>query len=259
MVEINKRVDNVETAVIKNQEKMTCIETETQEIKNSWIKESGVLKKNLSDNNAELERITSKIQSEHSSLQQGIHDLDVQISNLDEEYNLIRAIIDSKKSAFDVTDKGVPNAECETTPIEEDSSSKESTTTASDVIKCRVCEYRFINRKDLTNHMKTSHIKSSKCRQCDKAFFTSSELESHLQEHGSLKKFNCENCGKFFHLKWRFEKHIKMHESGRKIRKCHFYNNDKHCPFSQIGCKFLHEESAKCRYNSQCKVDKCQV
>ena len=189
LVEINKRVDNVETAVIKNQEKMTCIETETQEIKNSWIKESGVLKKNLSDNNAELERITSKIQSEHSSLQQGIHDLDVQISNLDEEYNLIKAVIDSKKSTFGEPDKGIQNDECENTPMEEDFSTKDLTTAASDVIKCRVCENRFINRNDLTNHMKMSHIKSIKCRQCDKVFLTSSELENHLQEHDAMKKF----------------------------------------------------------------------
>ena len=35
---------------------------------------------------------------------------------------------------------------------------------------------------------------------------------------------------------------------------CHFYNNDKICPYEEIGCKFKHEVSNKCRYDKNCHI-----
>ena len=79
-------------------------------------------------------------------------------------------------------------------------------------------------------------------------------------EHGTKKQHMCKDCGKAFYFKWRLSMHMKMHTSESKdnIRKCHFFNNQKQCPFELIGCKFRHEESVKCIFKDQCKFDKCQ-
>ena len=128
----------------------------------------------------------------------------------------------------------------------------------SNNLKCYLCEDTFVSRIDLSHHMKTSHPRKFKCRQCDKSFSTGSQLESHLEEHGALKKYKCEVCAKTFHFEWRLEKHLKMHNSEIVVRKCHFFNNVKECPFAVIGCKCLHEEAVICKYKEQCKYDKCQ-
>ena len=54
------------------------------------------------------------------------------------------------------------------------------------------------------------------------------------------KTFRCNVCGKMFLLQWRLKKHIDNHE--KKTRKCKFFINKEACPFSDIGCKFGHED-----------------
>ena len=33
---------------------------------------------------------------------------------------------------------------------------------------------------------------------------------------------------------------------------CHYFNNDKMCPFEELGCKFLHTDSKKCKFGLTC-------
>ena len=54
------------------------------------------------------------------------------------------------------------------------------------------------------------------------------------------KKYACYVCKSEFVFKWRMQKHIKDHNAA-VIKTCQFFNNKKTCPFSNIGCKFLHE------------------
>ena len=35
-------------------------------------------------------------------------------------------------------------------------------------------------------------------------------------------------------------------------KKIHFFNNGKNCPDEDIGCKFKHKESKKCRFDENC-------
>ena len=49
----------------------------------------------------------------------------------------------------------------------------------------------------------------------------------------------------------------KMHGQD-KIRKCHYYNNKKVCPFQNFGCKFLHEKAGVCRFKENCGKEMCQ-
>ena len=39
---------------------------------------------------------------------------------------------------------------------------------------------------------------------------------------------------------------------------CHYFNNDKRCPFSEIGCKFKHEISHECFHGKECAFSLCQ-
>ena len=50
-------------------------------------------------------------------------------------------------------------------------------------------------------------------------------------------------------------KHITATHENLRIY-CHYFNNDKICPFSDQ-CIFLHEESTKCKYGNFCERDKC--
>ena len=57
-----------------------------------------------------------------------------------------------------------------------------------------------------------------------------SDLERHLPEHDVEKLHKCDKCGKSFHMKRRLKRHIQLHQEDKKIRTCHFYNNNKEHP-----------------------------
>jgi hypothetical protein len=42
------------------------------------------------------------------------------------------------------------------------------------------------------------------------------------------------------------------------VNNCHYFNNDKKCPFEELGCKFLHSVSQICKFGptSEMKKDK---
>ena len=79
------------------------------------------------------------------------------------------------------------------------------------------------------------------------------KLEKHLRTHAETTKFKCNDCGKEFLMEWRLKKHKEMHTK-QNVKKCHYYNNSKICPFDDIGCKFVHEVSKKCFFPKSCKT-----
>ena len=40
----------------------------------------------------------------------------------------------------------------------------------------------------------------------------------------------------------------------QSAKKCHYYNNEKMCPFKEIGCQFLGEASEMCFLQSRCRM-----
>ena len=62
-------------------------------------------------------------------------------------------------------------------------------------------------------------------------------MEEHLEHHGNERPFKCSICDKGFYLKWRMEKHTSDHRVDIKF--CHYYNNDKPCPYDKVGYKFI--------------------
>ena len=59
-----------------------------------------------------------------------------------------------------------------------------------------------------------------------------------------------------FVLNWRLKKHEELHEINY-TRKCHYFNNQKVCPFEEFGCMFLHEDSGICKYGEKCNNKLC--
>ena len=87
-----------------------------------------------------------------------------------------------------------------------------------------------------------NHVKRNiKCHVCGKEFSRNFELEKHIEEHQPEKEHRCDICGKLFYLEWRLNKHTDVHSQNTKV--CHFFNNQKPCPYDDIGCKFRHEQT----------------
>ena len=90
---------------------------------------------------------------------------------------------------------------------------------------------------------------------CSKEFLRNCDLEHHLEEHNKMKQFQCNECGKEFFLEWRLNKHTQSHHEATKF--CHYFNNEKSCPYEIIGCMFQHANSGRCR-RSVCNNSLCQ-
>ena len=61
---------------------------------------------------------------------------------------------------------------------------------------------------------------------------------------------------KHFYVNWRLKKHIASHNESNKF--CHYFNNDKVCPFEEVGCKYKHAISDNCKYDKNCRFKLCQ-
>ena len=131
---------------------------------------------------------------------------------------------------------------------------------SNDLHRCKTCDEVFSNVVDLKKHQHSIHgAQFTKCIYCTKTFSKNNELEVHLAlEHKEIEKFKCESCNKTFVLKWRLKKHQSMHiENKPSMRFCHYHNNDKICPFADIGCMFRHEIAPPCKYQ-KCFKRLCQ-
>ena len=129
------------------------------------------------------------------------------------------------------------------------------------IVECRKCHKTFFTDDDLKQHERANHGNNqAKCQTCGKEFPKNSDLEVHIEiEHSETKKFNCNDCDMTFVLEWRLKKHRTNHTQNKEnVRYCHFYNNEKSCPFAKLGCMFKHENAPKCRYMGMCSNKMCQ-
>ena len=44
-----------------------------------------------------------------------------------------------------------------------------------------------------------------------------------------------------------------LHEKSKNIIKCHYFNNNVHCPYELVGCMFSHTISKICKDKKECK------
>ena len=118
-------------------------------------------------------------------------------------------------------------------------------------ISCAFCQLKFKKAKDLEEHIATEHDRMFKCNYCAEEFDLQWKLELHVQTHVQVDKLNCGKCDINFHLKWRLVKHTRLH--GNSNVKCfYYYNNHKHCPYVELGCKFRHVDATYCKFQAKC-------
>ena len=128
----------------------------------------------------------------------------------------------------------------------------------TDQFQCRKCPKGSMTKYELQIHLRTDHKETVKCKACTKSFDKNSDLKLHMTtDHESEKLHKCDICEKTFVFEWRLKKHKIMHEKANG-KHCHYYNNGKNCPFEEIGCKFQHLSSAKCKFGQTCMVKMCQ-
>ena len=106
-------------------------------------------------------------------------------------------------------------------------------------------------------HITEKHPLTINCSLCEESFQENWKFEIHMKSHDQEKHFKCNRCEKEFYSSWRLKQHAKSHNV-QSIKFCHFYNNGKMCPFEDLGCKFRHEWSDVCRFQSRCKNKMCQ-
>ena len=176
--------------------------------------------------------------------------LQIELNVLREELNLNKKeLVDVKEELNHVKDEMKKEKE------------KTEDPKVKDIIKCKKCDKRPAIADDIKIHQESFHGgQKTKCKYCSKTFVRNCELEVHLRsEHKEMEMFECEHCDKTFVLKWRLEKHVSMHkENNTSVRFCHYHNNDKVCPFAEIGCMFKHEEAQPCKYQVKCLKKLCQ-
>ena len=51
--------------------------------------------------------------------------------------------------------------------------------------------------------------------------------------------------------------HTQVHSS-EVLKFCHYFNNEKNCPYDKLGCKFLHQHAERCYFGEKCKNKLCQ-
>lgn len=126
--------------------------------------------------------------------------------------------------------------------------------------KCKKCQKESNSEYNLKTHDASAHARTkAKCKTCTKVFTKNSDLEVHIEiEHKQAVKLNCNICDMTFALEWRMRKHTIMHSGDRRnSRYCHFFNNEKICPFAKIRFMFMHENAPRCTYMDKCLKTLC--
>ena len=122
--------------------------------------------------------------------------------------------------------------------------------------KCRVCDQECENLQDLQKHKEEKHdrLEEFKCGECDRCFKSEKKLEVHEKTH---EKFECEECDKMFNYENLLERHVDaVHSDPDFVIYCHYFNNDKECPFGDV-CIYEHDESDECKYGKACERLMC--
>ena len=124
------------------------------------------------------------------------------------------------------------------------------------VLSCNLCANSFDSKKNLKKHQMEKHPQKIKCKNCDGTFARNCDLELHMIAEHESEKYKCDKCEKTFILNWRFKKHQQSHSS-ETVKKCHYFNNNKECPYEKLGCMFDHVLAGACKFGIRCSNELC--
>ena len=151
------------------------------------------------------------------------------VKELNFEFNALKDQVKEMKSMLDIINKDV-------------------------TLKIRELEAKL--KRQYTTEKPKNIPKEFQCKQCDFKSEISFELELHIKNTHEEQTFKCKMCDKIFVMKWRLKKHEEGHKTPTKM--CHYYNNNKTCPYEAVGCMFRHEKSLNCQFGDKCKFKLCQ-
>ena len=158
-------------------------------------------------------------------------------SNLNDEFQNLRIKIGNSMKKYSDLEKQLQN----------DTSTK---------FKCNKCDETFQNIDKFQKHKESTTCDAVPypyhCKKCDLLFTSEKQLTTHQEKHGN---FACEKCDKIFSFEGVLEKHITAVHGEMKIF-CHYYNNNKECPFKSE-CIFSHSQSKECVYGNECERFYC--
>ena len=120
-------------------------------------------------------------------------------------------------------------------------------------------EIAIKDKKDTVpeNQLNSDKAVDINCKLCEKSFEKFIDLENPIQIcHENHHVFECDKCEKGFILKWRLKKHMRLHAE-TNIKTCHYFNNNRNCPYEKRGCKFRHSVSKICELMSKCTRSLC--
>ena len=96
------------------------------------------------------------------------------------------------------------------------------------MIKCKMCDRKFLNQTDLRRHNETAHLGLRfDCDECDKTYRTRGGLNCHKLTHKGIYRYLCLICGRGFNYKSEYESHSTSHlglkphmcdQCGRKLQ-----------------------------------------
>ena len=167
-----------------------------------------------------------------------VKDLEVQFTILQDEFGDLKYKIDTLVEKYVILEK----------KYEKSMSKKRKTN-----FKCKKCGEKLETVKDLQNHKKENSLckETFECDDCGKHFYDESKLNEHVKTH---KTYSCDECDLEFKYEGILVKHMEAaHENNLY---CHYYNNDKECPFDDQ-CIFLHDDSENCKYGKACERNLC--
>ena len=120
--------------------------------------------------------------------------------------------------------------------------------------RCSKCGDKFETLKNFQDHKEDCCSNFEyKCEECEKCFKDENKLQNHRDK--MHVKFECDKCEKVFKYEAVLEKHKEAaHEDFPLF--CHYYNNDKDCPFDDE-CMYIHEDSENCKFGRNCARSLC--
>ena len=240
--------------------KVEALETSINSNSNNLVERINTVREPVRSGEKKISKLDS-LGSRQEKIQEDLDNVNAKLVTLNDEYTVLQLSIKEKENKIDVTDRRVAQIEQNLNNDTKDNSQKTYSGKRGENIslECKQCNVQFENVKNMREHMNSMHSMNLHCNICSEHFSAVWKYEEHMDIHSKEKVHKCEHCGKGFHLQWRMNKHKLMHDSSeRKVRKCHYYNNNKTCPFVEIGCKFLHEEAKECFFKNSCHYDKCQ-